>query len=551
MTMRSTLFALALAGGGVAATASDLQPVVEAPAGAVRGSAVGGIRVFKGIPYAKPPVGSLRWRPPVPLDRWPGTREASEFGPACVQPQSDKLTTIYSEPPMPVSEDCLTLNVWTPDEARGVPVLVWIHGGSLLTGSSREPLYDGTELARRGVVVVSINYRLGVLGWLAHPDLTRESPQDISGNYGLLDQIAALHWIRDNIAAFGGNPSEVTIAGESAGGLSGLLLMSSPYARGLFQRAILQSSYMIALPELKRSVFSVPSWQATGKMLQGGLRAPDLAAMRRMDAQAITDASAKLGFAPLPAVDGKVLPRQMVDTFDAGEQAPVPVVAGFNQGEIRSLRMLLAKPAKDAAEYEAAIRERYGDLADRFLALYPAADQAESMLAATRDALYGWTAERVVRQQAAQGLPSYLYLFDHGYPAADAAGYHAHHASELPYVFGTFARTPPLWPKIPDSEAERALSAAMTDYWASFARGGQPVAAGAPSWPSYAPGQRYMLFAERPEPASHLMPGMFAFNELVMCRRRADRKVGWNWNVGLAAPKPVASMSSECAPPNP
>ncbi|MGN6498636.1 MAG: carboxylesterase/lipase family protein [Tsuneonella sp.] len=547
MIARSLFLALLLAGAASVANADDARPVVDAPAGKVAGTAASSIEAFKGIPYAQPPVNGLRWRPPVPLARWNGVRDASAFGPACVQPQSKKPTTIYSpSEPLPVSEDCLTLNVWMPEGAKNAPVLVWIHGGALLGGSSREAFYDGTRLAQRGIVVVSINYRLGVLGWLAHPDLSRESPAHVSGNYGLLDQIAALRWVQANIAAFGGNPANVTIAGESAGGLSTLFLMSSPEARGLFHRAIAESSYMVSLPDLKRSAFGAPSWEGLGKMVQSGLMAPDLGAMRAMDAQAITDASVKLGFAPSGVVDGALLPRQMVDVFDAGEQARVPVLAGFNQGEMRSLRMLLPKTPASAADYEAAIRAKYGDLAEGFLRLYPAADYEQSILAATRDSLYGWTAERLVRKQTALGLPSYLYLFDHGYPAADTAGLHAHHASELPYVFGTLERTGPLWPPIPDTAEEHALSDAMLDYWAAFARAGTPLSANAPAWPAYGEERSYMLFADRPTPAGGLMPGMFALNEQVMCRRRAAGKDGWNWNVGLGAPAKIAPPAKGC-----
>ena len=202
-------------------------PVVVAPAGAVRGTAEGDLRVFRGIPYAQAPVGPLRWHPPLPLARWTGVREATEFGAACHQP-APRLSSIYVGKPMPMSEECLTLNIWAPANARNAPVFFWIYGGALQSGASRDPMYDGKRLAARGVVVVSINYRLGVLGWLAHPELSKESPQGVSGNYGLLDQIRALTWVKDNIAAFGGDHANVTIAGESAGALSVMYLMTSP-----------------------------------------------------------------------------------------------------------------------------------------------------------------------------------------------------------------------------------------------------------------------------------------------------------------------------------
>jgi para-nitrobenzyl esterase len=526
-----TLGALALSS---AATAQS-GPVVDAPSGAVQGSAEGDLSVFKGIPYAVPPVQAMRWRPPAPLPRWKGTRPATAFGPACVQPQS-RAVSVYSGEPMPVSEDCLTLNIWAPAKAKSAPVFVWIHGGALVTGSSREGTYDGKRLAEQGAIVVSINYRLGVLGWLAHPQLTAESPQHVSGNYGLLDQIAALTWIRHNIAAFGGDPSNVTIAGESAGGLSVMYLLEAPMARGLFHKAIAESAYMISMPELKQSVYGAPSGEAAGQMLAAGLQRPDLAQLRGMDAQAITDAAAKMGYGPWGTVDGLVLPEQMVSAFEQGKQAPVPLLAGFNQGEIRSLTVLAPKAPATAADYEAGIRARYGELADAFLRLYPAANYKESILATTRDGLYGWTAERLARKQTALGQPAYLYLFDHGYPAMDDAGLHAFHASELPFVFGTFDGTPPHWPKVPDTAGERALSDAMIGYWTSFARTGQPVAANAPAWPAYGTAGNYMHFTATPQPETRLMPGMYDLNETVMCRRKATGKIGWNWNVGLAAP---------------
>ena len=527
----------------VSAQSSKTGPVVDAPAGSVEGTSDGSVRVFKGISYARPPIGALRWRPPVPTPKWASVRTTADFGPACVQPQS-KTPSIYSGARLPVSEDCLTLNIWTPANAKNAPVFVWIHGGALLTGSSREPMYDGKRLADRGIIVVSINYRLGVLGWLAHPGLSAESPYRISGNYGLMDQIAALRWVRANIGAFGGNPGNVTIAGESAGGLSVMYLMASPQARGLYAKAVVQSGYMVALADLKKSVFGAPSGEALGQLVAGGLQAPDLATLRGIDAQTITDSAAKLGFAPFGMVDGLVLPQQLTTAFDQGKQAPVPLLAGFNQGEIRSLIMLAPKPPGDAAAYEKGIRDRYGDLADDFLRLYPAADYKQSIIATTRDALYGWTAERMAKKQTAIGQPAFLYMFDHGYPAMDDAGLHAFHASELPFVFGTYDRTPPLWPKVPDTASERAFSDAMLDYWASFARDGRPSSANAPAWPAYGSVQAFMHFADKPVADVKLMPGMYALNEAVMCRKAAGG-IAWNWNVGMVSPK-LPARSAAC-----
>jgi para-nitrobenzyl esterase len=444
--------------------------------------------------------------------------------------------SIYSDDLPAVSEDCLFLNVWTAAGTRGRPVLVWIHGGALTSGSSSERLYDGARLAAHGVVVVSINYRLGILGYLAHPQLSAESPQRISGNYGLLDQIAALRWVQRNIAAFGGDPANVTIAGESAGALSVMYLMAAPPARGLFARAIAQSAYMISLPELKRGRFGEQAAEAIGSRLASALGSPNIADLRSIDAAKLTDAAALTGYFPLGTVDGHVLPRQLVEVFDRGEQAKVPILAGFNSGEIRSLRFLAPPVPADAATYEAAIRKRYADLADDFLRLYPSSRLEDSVLATTRDALYGWTSERLVAKQSALGQPSYLYFFDHGYSAADAGGLHAFHASELPYVFGTADRTPPLWPKVPDSPQEAELSETMISYWTSFATAGEPSARNQPSWPAYGTTRGYMLFADVARPGTHLLPGMYELNEEVVCRRRAKGELPWNWNVGLAAP---------------
>jgi para-nitrobenzyl esterase len=529
-------YPMALAAALLAASPGRAQaPIVEAPAGVVQGSQEGGLRVFRGVPYAQPPVGAMRWRPPADLPAWQGVRKATAFGAACVQPRP-QTAGIYTDPPERMDEDCLTLNIWAPRNAAKLPVVVWIHGGALVSGYGHAAMYDGARMAARGVLLVSINYRLGILGYLAHPALSKESDEGISGNYGLLDQIAALRWVKRNIAAFGGDPANVTIAGESAGGLSVMYLMASPVARGLFHKAIAQSAYMITAPELKAARFGIPSAEAAGSQIQRTLGASDLAALRAMDAETLTTLAAAKGYGPWGTVDGTLLTRQLVETWDRGEQAPVPLIAGFNTGEIRSLRVLLPPPPANAAAYASIIRGRYGDLAEPFLQLYPPETIGESMLAATRDALYGWTSMRLAIGQTAIGRRGYLYLFDHGYPAADENGLHAFHASEIPYVFGTAGQTPPLWPKVPDTLAERRMSDAMMGYWTSFAKTGVPVAKGQSDWLPYGKESHYMAFAQAPQPGTRLFPGLFALHEASVCRRRAAGDQPWNWNTGVLSP---------------
>lgn len=527
------------------ALAAD-APVVAAPAGTVSGEARDGVHAFRGIPYAEPPTRQLRWRPPVAAARWDGVRDATRFGPACHQPPSRPGSIYAPAEPLATSEDCLSLNVWTPADAKDAPVFVWIHGGSLVAGSGSEAMYDGARLAAQGLVVVTINYRLGALGYLAHPELSKESPDGVSGNYGLLDQVEALRWVQRNIAAFGGDPGRVTIAGESAGALSVMYLMAAPPARGLFHRAIAQSAYMISTPALRDTVHGTPSAEESGLALSRALGVRGLPRLRAMDPQALTVQAAMSGFFPLGNVDGRVLPAQLVDVFDRGEQAPVPILAGFNEGEIRSLRFLLPPASADGATYETELRARYGGLAEAMLQRYPAGDLDEAMLATTRDAMYGWTAERLVRSQTGIGQPSFLYYFDHGYPAADAAGLHAFHASEIPYVLGTVDATPPHWPKIPDTQAERQLAAAMQAYWASFARDAAPVAEGQPAWHPYAQSRAHLVFAAQPRAGEHLMPGMFELVESVVCRRRAHGDLPWHWNVGIVAPPLPDKGASGC-----
>lgn len=497
----------------------------------------GSITAYKGIRYAQPPTGEMRWKPPVPAADWTDVRKANDYAPACMQLRAT-VQSIYTDDPAQMSEDCLFLNVWMPKHAVKAPVMVWIHGGALRGGHLTGGLYDGSQLARKNVVVVTVNYRLGVLGYFAHPELTAESAHGSSGNYGLLDQIEALHWVRDNIARFGGDPTNVTLFGESAGALSAIELMTSPLARGLFQKVIVQSGYMVSNMELKRPSFGQPSAEDVGQYIAEKMGAANLAALRAMDATALTKDSYAAGFDPQATIDGWVLPRQIVEAFDRGEQAPVPVIAGFNGGEARSLRFFVPPLPKTAAEYEAKVRDTFGDLAPRFRKLYPSTDMEESALAAARDGFYGWTAQRLARKQTQLGVPAYLYLFEHQYPAEVPLHLEAFHASELPYEFGLIGSgtLPKNWPRMPDDARERGLSEAIMDYFTSFAHSGKPVADGGPAWKSFAEGEAYMDFAETPHASSGIFPGTYELQEEIISRRRAAGTQNWYVNIGLLSP---------------
>ncbi|WP_290931834.1 carboxylesterase family protein [Hyphomonas sp.] len=519
--------------------------VTDTPAGVVRGRVVGDVAVYRGIPYALPPTGARRWAPPQAVPDWEGERNALAFGPACPQPAS-LPGNIYATELGAVDEDCLSLNVWVPENAEDAPVFVWIHGGSLTTGAGSLDMYDGARLAsEQGLVVVTINYRLGVLGYLAHPGLSAESEQGVSGNYGLMDQIMALEWVRRNISAFGGDAENVTVAGESAGALSVVMLMTSPKAKDLFDKAIAESAYMVTMASLKEQRNGLPSAEATGEALARKMGAEDVDSLRAMSADKLVNLSRKAGYFPFPVIDGVYETGQMVEVFDKGEQAPVPILAGFNEGEIRSLRFLLPPVPKNAEAYEAAIRNGYGELSDRYLELYQSDNLDASMLVATRDAMYGWTAERLTASQTVYGHPSFFYLFDHSYPAADRLGLRAFHASEIPYVFGTMKEAVAPWPEIPDTQEERALSEDMMQYWASFARDGKPVADGAPDWPPYGNTATGMVFAEQPKTWDLLARQRFDLHEEVVCRRRAAGNIPWNWNVGILSP-PLPPKEAAC-----
>jgi len=533
-------FAVAAATAPAFGAGVETRPRVHVRTGDLEGVVAVGTEVvaYKGIPYAKPPSGDLRWRPPVPATAWDGVRDAREFGHACLQPPQQP-TGLYSGGMASMSEDCLTLNVWAPTGAHKLPVMVWIHGGALVGGSSSEPLYDGVKLAQHAVVVVSINYRLGLLGYLAHPALSAESSQHLSGNYGFLDQIEALHWVRDNIAVFGGDPDQVTIAGESAGGLSAIVLLASPLAQGLFVRAIVESGYMPSYRALHDETYGLASAEAAGAALANKAGGVSTAAeLRAADLVKLFMAAVATGWQPEPVIDGVVLKRQLAEVFARGEQAKVPVLAGFNEGEIRSLPFLMPKAPDTQAEYVADVRRRFGAKASNFLAVYPGADPKADVMASIRDGLYGFAAQYLVQQQAVVGQPAFLYFFRHSTPEERARNLAAFHASELPYVFGQVGPSAvlgPNWPRPPLTPAESQLSQAMMDYWTSFVRDGVPKASGESPWPRFTTQHRaYLDIDDHPSAGEGLEPAAFAWAEALVAGRRQQGR-GWRLDIGFSA----------------
>jgi para-nitrobenzyl esterase len=434
------------------------------------------VRVYRGIPFAAPPVGDLRWKAPQPPASWQGTREAKNFGSAC--PQTPYGTgSIYQSKLDSMSEDCLTLNIWTAAKSASEhrPVMVWIHGGGFTRGSGSSTAYDGEILSRKGVVLVTINYRLGVFGFLAHPELTAESGHHTSGNYALLDQIAALQWVKKNIAAFGGDPNRVTIFGESAGSWAVNALMASPLAKGLFHRAIGESgasfSPMRTLAESEKA----------GEKLAAALGATQdtLKALRAKS----TDEVLKAGNEQVvrPVVDGWVLPQDIYTIFAQGKQNDVPLLIGNNADEGTTLAPQGAMIK--AAVYSDGVRQRYGNAADQFLKTYPSGTDDEavaSFYAAYRDQVFGWEMRTWARMQTKTGhKPTYLYYFSRRPPGPQSQKLRAFHAADIAYVFGTF-----VW-SFPWEEADHKLSDTISSYWVNFATTGNPNGEGLPKWPAY------------------------------------------------------------------
>ena len=459
--------------------------------GTVSGIRADGLTVCKGLPFAAPPVGDLRWRPPVHAEAWTGTRKADAFAPACMQVG----VSMPGETPPAVSEDCLYLNLWTPARTANehLPVIVWIYGGGYINGSASMPLYWGDRLAQKGVVVVTIAYRLGPLGFLALPELSRESPHHTSGNYGLMDQIAALEWIQRNIAAFGGDPKCVTIAGQSSGSISVSILMASPRAKGLFQRAIGESGGLFEPLQLGPK-YLLANAERDGDKYAASLGAATLKELRRVPATLLTGNAGGIVHA---VIEPYVLPLSPYEAFALGQQNDVPLLIGSNADEARSL----VDVAQDtAASFDRDLERSVGQLPPALLAAYPHATDAEArqaQLSLERDLRFGWDMWAWARLQAGTGKsPVFYYSFRQQppFPAGSVyAGWGASHFAELWYVFDHLDQSPWNW-----TAADRKLAEEMSSYWVNFARSGDPNGPGLSPWPGFTNGESKVQYLGDP-----------------------------------------------------
>jgi para-nitrobenzyl esterase len=471
--MRIRVLAASVAFAGWWIGVSAAPDTVKVDGGRIAGVAVNGVRTFKGIPFAAPPVGELRWKPPQPVIAWNGIRVADTFGPQCVQTPYP-TGSVYTMEPAPKSEDCLYLNVWTTASAGAKrPVMVWIHGGAWTRGAADIATYDGSALARRGVVVVTTNYRLGPLGFLAHPELTAESPQHSSGNYAILDHIAALQWVQRNITAFGGNPANVTIFGESAGSWSVNATQATPLAKGLFHRAIGESGGQFArTPRLSEA-------EQGGLALAKAVGADSLKALRAVTAEQLVAVPA---FRSSINVDGWVLPADVRTIFAQNTHNPAPVLLGSNADEWTTLGNPATFP-KTMEDFRKRIESQFPGLTTEFDTAYPVKNEGDittAMLALGRDVTFSSEMRTWARLVTAGGQHAYLYLFTHVPPGPQAATRRAYHASEIQYVFGNLRN-----PAFGYTDADRTLSNAMSSYWVNFATSGNPNGNGLPVWGAY------------------------------------------------------------------
>ena len=455
----------------VGASVAAAGPVVETPDGQVVGAAASGVAIFRGIPYAAPPVGSLRWREPQPA-RPQDRLDATAFGPACIQPVSAAQDAAFG-PTGPQSEDCLTLNVWAPEAApaRRLPVMVWIHGGGYVSGTGSLPSYDGSSLAQQGAVVVTLNYRLGALGFFAHPALDTELSSG-SINFGILDQIAALKWVQANIAAFGGDPDNVTIMGESAGAQSVLVLFASPLARGLFHKGIAQSPY--GIPSHSRAeARTVGVEVARGLGLDG--EGASLAELRQVPAAAFASLTGPgRSLAPSPVYGDPVLPAPILEQFERGETAPLPLLIGNNSDEASVAELFGIDPA--------VLVERLGLARIAVRLLFPGTrDNADLGRQAVRDSIFSAFVKHIADLHS-QRAPAWRYYFNYLPERQRALEPGVSHGGEITFVFDTLSRTP-AYQDI-RTPADDRMARRVGAYWLAFARTGRPDPVGEPAWAS-------------------------------------------------------------------
>ena len=469
---------------------APLTATVEVTGGTIRGTAgADGLKQYHGIPYAAPPVGDLRWAPPAPPASWTGTRDASRPGPLCMQPLSQG-GAFYGQTDVNMDEDCLTLNVWTRAQTReaALPVMVWIHGGALVTGGGAA--YPGELLTSGGVVLVTINYRLGRFGFHAHPELSKENPSGVSGNQGLRDQIAALEWVQENIAAFGGDPGRVTILGESAGSLSVSLLQASPMARGLFHGVIGQSGASFQPMWFRdRATSYAPSAESVGSAFgvaaAGEGNDASLAALRALPAEQVQAATDKdpnfLNYDGLAIVDGEVIPKEVAEIFAQGEQADVPVMIGSNADEATTfIEFFTMSFGEGETGYTNWRNLTLPEVAADMDTIYNPDDPTRAWVDAFSDALFAYPMRAWARDMQKVSSDAYLYWFTWHPPVENQDFYRAFHAGEIGYIFGNLT----LFNASP-TDADRAFSDKLSTIWTQFAKTGNPNGNDIPDWPAF------------------------------------------------------------------
>ncbi|WP_420150642.1 carboxylesterase/lipase family protein [Spirosoma sp.] len=478
--MHKLIFFLSL----ISFTAFGQSTTVKTENGAIEGtmSKAGDVRIFRGVPFAAPPVGNLRWKAPQAVANWFGVRNCRTFGPSPMQGKPVPFMYWSSEfliPESPISEDCLYLNVWTSAKSATAkqPVIVYVPGGGFRSGGGACPIYDGESMAKKGVVFVTINYRLGVFGFLAHPELTQESSYQASGNYALLDIIAALRWVQKNIAAMGGDPANVTLAGQSAGAFAVNFLTASPLAKGLFHRAIAESGGSFVTSPI-RPKLTLKDAEQQGITFAKSLNAMSLGELRAKSADELLKATGGLSS---PIVDGYVVPESIYAIYDKGRQNDVPVIVGWNEDD------RVSGPPVKAEIFREQVKKRFGDKADAYLNVYPArtdAEAAQSQIASGRDEAFGIQDYKWAKMQAKTGkTPVYVYNFNRKVPASTPeTQFGAFHSGEIVYAYDNLHTLSRPWEPV-----DRQIATAMSAYWVNFAKTGNPNGKNLPNWPAYKP----------------------------------------------------------------